>query len=85
MVKVLLKVKNALFATIVFFAVSHLLILAAEAIASRSLYPINIFSILGTDKYMPREFVSFPMGDLYSLIFMTIVFFGFLLWQRRRT
>lgn len=85
MVKVLLKVKNALFATIVFFAVSHLLILAVEAVMLRSLYPVNIFSILGVDKYISQEFVAFPMGDIYSLIFMTIVFLGFFLWQKRRT
>lgn len=79
--KNLSKIKKALFGTIIFFAVSHLIILGAKSLLELNLYYLNIFKILGTERYLPGFLSKTPEGNFFSLVlvatvFVLIYFFG---------
>ena len=79
----LLRIRNAIFATIIFFAVTHILILSVESLRSLSAKPLNVFNILNIGEYLPKVLTSQGVGDMASIGFVAIVFFSFLFLKKK--
>ena len=79
----LLRIRNAIFATIIFFAITHISILSLESARSLSAKPLNVFNILNIGEYLPKVITSQGIGDMASISFVAMVFFVFLFLNKK--
>lgn len=77
-------VKSAVFTTIIFFGILHVLILTGKAIFYQSTSFLNIFSILDIGDFFPKDFNESLVGNALSLLIILLVFFTFLAFWRKR-